>query len=364
MAEPTTAGVSTKEHERSPAPDIFGLQPEEMLWIAHQPFFESRGYELRPRYRPGWVKSWTRAPGITTEDGITPEMPVLKVMDATRKSDGRIVVLKRTDKQLRSEEIEITRYLSQEDFLSDERNHCVPLLDVLDPGEGKEVFLVLPLLRHFDDPELESIEDAVDFVKQTLEGLIFMHEKGVAHRDCARFNIMMDAKDIYPEGYHPQRDFLTLDASRDALVRHRYQVPFPKYYLIDFGISKRFMEGQGHTAEGTDGQDKTVPELTSFKYDPFPVDIYIMGNVYKNELLSKYRGLLFLVPLVNRMTSTEPTDRPSAVEALELFQSCQKRVFSLNLYRRLTPAKQNLVVGLIREGWFLGRRVTSRRRSA
>jgi len=361
MASSPAAAASTEEPTK-PTKDVFRLSDAEMYWVSQQPFFESKGYQLRPRYRPGWVKSWTETRGLNprTEDAIGPTMSVLRVMDATRISDGRIVVLKRIIRKHSTSEIEISRYFSQEDFLADSRNHCVPLLDVLDPGEGEHVFLVIPLLRNFENPELESVEDAIDFVGQTLEGLAFMHEKGVAHRDCARYNIMMDAKDIYPEGFHPQRTFLTVDARRRAPVRRRHQVPFPKYYLIDFGLSTR-----SHTAEGKDGQDKTVPEFENAKrYDPFKVDIYTLGNLYKNDLLSKYRGLSFLAPLVNRMTSKEPTDRPSAAEALELFESCRERVSSLTLYRRLTPVKQNFVVGLVFEGWHLGRRVTSKRRNA
>lgn len=96
-------------------------------------------------------------------------MPGLKIIDATRVSDGRLVVLKRVNRIQGQEEISITQYLSQESFLADERNHCVPFLDLLDPGVGDEVFLVLPLLRWFDFPPFESLDDALDFIKQTLE---------------------------------------------------------------------------------------------------------------------------------------------------------------------------------------------------
>lgn len=35
------------------------LDSEEKAWVRRQPFLESSGYMLRPRYRPGWVPSWT-----------------------------------------------------------------------------------------------------------------------------------------------------------------------------------------------------------------------------------------------------------------------------------------------------------------
>lgn len=32
----------------------------ERLWVERCEFLESRGYRLRPRFRPGWVPSWHR----------------------------------------------------------------------------------------------------------------------------------------------------------------------------------------------------------------------------------------------------------------------------------------------------------------
>ncbi|KDQ07575.1 hypothetical protein BOTBODRAFT_38661 [Botryobasidium botryosum FD-172 SS1] len=371
MDADTPEDTFTEEHRRLADADPFELNPSEVFWVAHQPFLESRGYQLRPRYRPGWVKSWKRTPGFNVEDAISPVMPAFRVMDATRMSDGRVVILKRIKKALYETEIEISHYLSQEAFLSDPRNHCAPLLDILYPEASEIAFLVLPLLRHFKNPKMQSRQDAVDFVGQTLEGLVFMHEKGVAHRDCALYNIMMDPKDLYPEGYHPQRDFLTLDATRYAPVRRRHQVPFPRYYFIDFGISVRFRDGEPPIASGTDGQDRTVPELQPkqdptepVEYNAFLLDVYILGNLYKNELLMKYRGLAFLVPLIDRMTAKVPAQRPSAAEALELLQACRKRLLPLGIYRPIIPVKDGIAIRVAREAWYWGQRVTTIRRSA
>ena len=136
-----------------------------------------------------------------------------------------------------------------------------------------------------------------------------MHEKGVAHRcaglafanklnrrlkhpvslsDCARFNIMMDASPLYPQGSHPQRDYLTVDGTRWATVLHRYQAPFPKYFLIDFGISTWFKEDHVglRLVAGMRCQDRTVPKLYDiFPYDPFKVDIYTLGNLFRIRFL-------------------------------------------------------------------------------
>ncbi len=98
----------------------------------------------------------------------------------------------------RSPEIHIMHHLSDLRMRGDTRNRAVPLLDLL-VGEEDHDFLVMPLLRHFDDPRFLYVEEVVDFVRQTLEvrndpqistgvilirvqGLAFLHEVGVAHR--------------------------------------------------------------------------------------------------------------------------------------------------------------------------------------
>lgn len=60
----------TEEHAQRLVEDPFELKQDEIFWIARQPYFESVGYQLRPRYRPGWVKSWTSFPDLDDEDSF------------------------------------------------------------------------------------------------------------------------------------------------------------------------------------------------------------------------------------------------------------------------------------------------------
>ena len=49
------------------------LQDDEKSWVARQEFLQERGYMLRPRFRPGWVPSWTIDKSVDmecAEDGI------------------------------------------------------------------------------------------------------------------------------------------------------------------------------------------------------------------------------------------------------------------------------------------------------
>jgi len=298
--------------------DVPILSEPEKYWLRMQPFLESKGYQLRPRYHPG--------PPETTEEGITLSMPGW-VVDATRISDGLVVILKKIKRD--SKELKITQFLSSEPLRADKRNHCVPLLDALDPEENDEVFIVEPLYRIFDDPELETTEDAIVFIDQILEGLAFMHEHGVAHRDCARGNIMMDATDLYPDGFHPQERGLSPDGCHDAETRDRNAVSQPKYYIIDFDLSTWFQDkemGSDRLVTGTSGQDQSAPELSSdVPYDPFKVDVYTLGKVFQERLLSKHKGLEVMGPLVDWMVEEDPAKRPSAAEALSAFRECREK---------------------------------------
>ena len=54
---------------------------------------------------------------------------------------------------------------------SDPNNHTVPLLGIVRGNmyDGDCDFLVMPLLRPFDDPPFVYVEEVVDFVRQTLQ---------------------------------------------------------------------------------------------------------------------------------------------------------------------------------------------------
>lgn len=69
-----------------------------------------------------------------------------------------------------SSESRIVRMLSAPPLRDDPANHAVPILDVFqDEDNGYITYLVMPLLRHIDDPPFEVVGDVVDFIDQLLE---------------------------------------------------------------------------------------------------------------------------------------------------------------------------------------------------
>ncbi|KAJ3015694.1 hypothetical protein NUW54_g170 [Trametes sanguinea] len=324
------------------------LSSVERWWIDHQPFLEQHGYQLRPRYRPGWEPSWLRdesASFLRAEDHLSMHALRPHLMDARRISDNKLVLIKRIRRS--SREIDIATYLSSAEMRKDPRNHSVPVLDVLnDPIDDTVAFLIMPFLRYIDDPPFESLENVLDCCEQLLEGLAFMHVQGVAHRDCAYKNIMMDGDLLYPKGYHPMSiHSLPDDPYQMAPVRSRRGVQL-KYYYVDFGISTRYAPDEPRQlVVGNAGLDQDVPELSNeIPYDPFKVDVFILGNFFRQHFLEKYTNANMLAPLVREMTAKEPVDRPSAEEAWRKFHEIRQGVSFLQSSWRLRPRDEPLPV--------------------
>ncbi|KAG9027015.1 hypothetical protein FS837_004401 [Tulasnella sp. UAMH 9824] len=258
------------------------LLEAETPWVGRYEFLKRSGYLLRPRYRPGWVAPWKEKPGLHRKDfeeGISNSRPSL--MDAQRLSDGQTVYLKHTSND--SPEVSIGQYFSSEQLRNDPRNHCLPVLDVLKNEDDPEhVILVIPWLRRIDSPEPASIRECVDFIQQTLEGLVFMHEHKVAHRDCAWGNIMMDGRRLYPLGWHPQQwEFYPNGKAMTGSDPSRTAVGGVRYYFIDFGISTKDED----EVLGINGQELS-PELSdTVPYNPYKLDVYILGMAYQHFLI-------------------------------------------------------------------------------
>ncbi|KAJ6569181.1 hypothetical protein B0H19DRAFT_1256840 [Mycena capillaripes] len=95
-----------------------------------------------------------------------------------------------------------------------------------------------------------------------------------------------------------------------------------QYYYIDFGLSVRFPSREARRlVSGDCGRlRKHVTEISeTVPYDPFKVDIRLVGEMLRSEFMVEYDGLDFLVPFVRRLRRRNPVERPDAAEALALF---------------------------------------------
>jgi serine/threonine protein kinase len=170
---------------------------------------------------------------------------------------------------------------------------------------------------------------------------------------------------MYPDAWHPIRDDYKRDNIRQRIEPYtRTQRP-PRYYFIDFGISRLYSAEDGpHPLEPPiRGGDKSVPEFQqSMKpCDPFPTDIYYVGNVIREEMLNvrhplfsipsaisssfniqKYRGFPFMRQLVSDMVQDDPAKRPTIHQVVERFEKICGKLRPFRLASRSGP----------REEWF------------
>ncbi|KAF9015813.1 hypothetical protein BDZ89DRAFT_1166584 [Hymenopellis radicata] len=227
-------------------------------------------------------------------------------------------------------------FFSAPERKDDPQNHCVPVWDVLQsPFDQESQIIVMPRLYPIDQPKFDTVGEAIDAIRQTFEGLEYMHRHHVAHKDISILNIMMDARDLYPHGHHPVHVWATLAT------------------LALPNISPVHTSGLGTTSSTSTGRNGTIhyyPENRHNRrgfFNPFPADVYALASVLTDPddlALSCYPPLRFLRPLWDQMLQKNPELRPTMGEALEqLYLLCTPLPSSyhlrLPLYYRYIPQR-------------------------
>ncbi|KAJ7265002.1 kinase-like domain-containing protein [Mycena haematopus] len=308
------------------------LREGKLFWRDRRGWLKDSGYLLRPRYQEDWAPPWKRPwDALGQEEYQTWARPSL--MDAIVIADGSFVVMKRIQLRAPSEELDLAVWLSAEPQRSDPTNHCVPILRAI---------IVVPLLRQYDEPRFDTVGEVVEFFKQIFEGIQFMHKHNIAHRDCSFPNILMDGASLYHVPFHPITQNRKRDYSgkvRPSLTRTQHPV---KYYIMDFGLSRRYKPEERPPLEPTvKGGDKTAPEMALDACDPFPTDVYYLGNSIQREFLEDYDvdsrklGSDFMRPLVKDMIHTDPSQRPSMDEVVQRFNEIVRGLSSWKLRSRV-----------------------------
>ncbi|KZT13173.1 uncharacterized protein LAESUDRAFT_638707 [Laetiporus sulphureus 93-53] len=364
---PTSNEWSSSAVQPQPNGDIFAsLLSFEIRWRDRQPFLESRGYMLRPRYRPGWVPSWrgtARFP-IFFEDSLT--LPFREhLVDATRIADGQLVYIKRV--QTGDDESQIATMLSSPPLRDDPENHSVPILDTFRDAEDENIsYIVMPFLRLVDEPPFALVGEMVDCVDQIME-VSQDPEHSIRAFDCTYKNLMMDAHAMYPQGFHPIRESFFPDGVTTAAPHLRRADVNVKYYYIDYGISVYFPPNADQKlVVGTLGRDQEVPELSDdVPYDPFKVDVFIVGNFFLHTFFGKFTNVDFLLPLIAYMTIADPSQRPTAAQAFAYWQKLRDTVSELHMMWHPRPRDGSLIstaffdfVSLVNATSYFGRRLT------
>ena len=263
-------------------------------------------------------------------------------MDATRRHDDKHVMLKKIYPDEGPHELQITRLFSSWELSRDPRNHCVPLLDIIEIPHNGQKLMVMPLLRPFNDPHFQTFGEFVAFFTQICEvrpsfpptsrtnsdrplwiRVFNSCRSGTSHtgtrvclqpemgsetrpfRDCTVNHIMFGSSDMYPQGFHPAQMNRSRDFKGRAKRYTRTQKP-PRYYLIDFGLSRRYRSRNALDVP-LRGGDKSAPEHQNVAWcNPFYTDIYYLGNLVRQEFILVSGGrlpcLIILMDCVTRST--------------------------------------------------------------
>lgn len=339
-----------------------GLSEAEKIWSLNYDVFLQRGYKLRERYKPGVVELYLGLVNVDVDD-VTEEQSAAIVaaatnaglfdaadfdsiytqgIDATRLSDGSNVWIKRYDLR-ESDNADMVPEFGFNFLLTTEHvtpdNHCLPLLDHFTTqseealrfsNNQRILFLVFPwgLLAYTHPWRLAA--EALEFVRQMLEGLAFLHLRGIAHRDIHFNNIVVDPRPIFPKGIDPRRAYIGYINFEDpSPCLDRIAVPV-KYYFIDMeitvNVAKRgervkWMGGLHKLPEvfgTTNPTEESIRNPPSVMYDPFAGDVWQLGMTLH---LFFGKSIPSICPLLRAMTQRLPEDRPTAQECLEQFHA-------------------------------------------
>jgi hypothetical protein len=171
---------------------------------------------------------------------------------------------------------------------------------------------------------------------------------------------MADTLRLYERPPHPYEPDKRRDFSGDVRIcSTRTRTPV-RYYLVDLGLSRHYNPEDGPPLELPQwGGDRTVPEFLAADTpcDPFPVDVYCLGNAIRQyflevsnlfndvvpfsnilqgfEMTPGKKGLGFMKDLVADMVRDEPTRRPTMDEVVTRFGNITKRLSSWKLRSRL-----------------------------
>ncbi|KAF9073652.1 kinase-like domain-containing protein [Rhodocollybia butyracea] len=316
------------------------LYESEVWWAEHCEWLKERGYLLRPRYRPGWEPSWQVGKDThwLFEDGQETEYSTEYIMDAVRISDSLVVCLKHVSLSTRHDgsEERVAILFSNEQHNANPLNHCIRVLEVLQvPDNDDERIIVTIWMRGIMSPSFRTIGEVLQFFKEMIEGLQYMHRNNVAHRDCSVNNMVMDARSMYTRQWHPNDPKKRYDWSGRALHHSRTRRP-PRYYLIDFGFSRECDPSRPRPPELAIRSGGYFPPEAreDTPCDPFATDVFLLGNMMYTAFLEGddefhlpgIHGLAFLEPLVEDMMNEDPTKRPTMDEVASRFSAIVKKL--------------------------------------
>ncbi|KAM9776342.1 death-associated protein kinase 2 isoform X2 [Syngnathus typhle] len=166
---------------------------------------------------------------------------------------GKFVKLRKTtcsllglERRCVEQEVEVLRSLQHPNIITlkdvfDSRSEVVLILEIVSGGE---------LFDFIAEKEMVTEDEAIEFMKQILDGLAFMHSKNIGHFDLKPENIMLSDKES----------------------------PHPDIKLIDFGLAHHFAPGEEY--KSTSGTPQYIaPEVINSEPLGTAADMWSIGVI-------------------------------------------------------------------------------------
>ncbi|KIJ43900.1 hypothetical protein M422DRAFT_779697 [Sphaerobolus stellatus SS14] len=128
-----------------------------------------------------------------------------------------------------------------------------------------------------------------------------------------------------------------------------------KYYLIDFGLSRHCdlaKEAPFKLKVPIIGADHTTPEFQGdgarTRSNPYPTDVYYLGNWVKKDFMSVYINFDFMSDLVKDMTREDPSERPKMDEVMIRLDAILRSLGPIKLRSRLLRIESSTIVRIFK----------------
>ncbi|CAL1711522.1 unnamed protein product [Somion occarium] len=244
--------------------------------------------------------------GPGTVEGLTCVQYINPIFRIARTTEGHDVAIRVVAvKDQGHEQLRILKKVASGCLSLLSNNHSLPMLRDF---EFEDItFGIFPLVGGCLDDAYgywarNSVGDIIDMVMQALEGLAFLHEQGIAHRDADKSNFLVQ--------WHPE-SLRTMTVARSR----------PRVYIIDFEVSVEFPPGSpkeacmsmgppvGGTIPVSGWNRELPPEVQSGKpYSPFKLDVWQFGY----SLITLRSTIPAIDQVFAELVIDDPVVRPSA----------------------------------------------------
>ncbi|KAJ4000503.1 hypothetical protein F5050DRAFT_1837558 [Lentinula boryana] len=288
------------------------------LWSKYRQFFQSRGYTLwivGGGYGHEAPNDNSRAPdGYSYENEFSAYTPgprrfgiASPLHFPARTTDNRdVMIVLLSDGIIGRNCVDVLRTMATGKNAGIDRNHTLPLLHEI--HYENLVFGVFPLVgSSFAPAWFSNIARALESMSQIMEGVAFLHDHLVVHRDLFLSNFLSSRRDGCWDPEQKQ-DFLR-----------------PRYYIIDFEWAVQFTPDSDPASRTVTGpplpwdiyRRPPPSEMRSeLPYCPFKADVWQVGKSFMACILHIEHVVPDVLKLFRQMTADSAEDRPSAREAV------------------------------------------------